>query len=381
MEREQILPLILAQLNAMIDIISTAKSADYVKVSNFAGLYRHARSGRYYGVKKLRGKRRECSLRTTDRKIAERRLREWMRNLEVVNREVEKTTLRELLQRFIAVNLGRSAKTCATNASIIRQIELSWPGGLDIEVRQIRSSHLDEWLAAHEKRLKNTSYNRYSGVLKQLFDIAVRDHVIAQSPFAQVRTGWKKPQEPVRLVPTADQFRAIVLEIRSGKYTRFAAATADFVEFLGVAGLGQAEAASLTWGDIDWELNRLTVRRHKTDTRFHVPLYPELKELLLRLERDGCASSPKDRVFAIKDAKKALQATCERLGYPNFSQRSIRRCLIRQLWRAGVDKKLIAKWQGHQDGGQLIIDTYTEVFGDDDAQYERQQLGKLACAV
>jgi hypothetical protein len=42
-----------------------------------------------------------------------------------------------------------------------------------------------------------------------------------------------------------------------------------------------------------------------------------------------------------------------------------------------VDKKLIAKWQGHQDGGQLIMDTYTEVFGADDAQYEQQQLAKL----
>jgi len=42
-----------------------------------------------------------------------------------------------------------------------------------------------------------------------------------------------------------------------------------------------------------------------------------------------------------------------------------------------VDKKLIAKWQGHQDGGQLIMDTYTEVFGSDDAEYEQQQLAKL----
>ena len=43
-----------------------------------------------------------------------------------------------------------------------------------------------------------------------------------------------------------------------------------------------------------------------------------------------------------------------------------------------MDKKLIAKWQGHQDGGQLIMDTYTEVFGADDAEYEHQQLAKLA---
>jgi hypothetical protein len=48
-----------------------------------------------------------------------------------------------------------------------------------------------------------------------------------------------------------------------------------------------------------------------------------------------------------------------------------------RLWKSGVDKKLIAKWQGHQDGGQLILDTYTEVFGSDDEAYEAQQLAKL----
>ncbi len=44
----------------------------------------------------------------------------------------------------------------------------------------------------------------------------------------------------------------------------------------------------------------------------------------------------------------------------------------------GVDKKLIAKWQGHQDGGKLIMDTYTEAFGSDDERYEAQELAKIA---
>ena len=158
--------------------------------------------------------------------------------------------MRELLERFVAVNLGRSLKTQGTNDSIIQKILKTWPGGIDIEVRHVRPSHLDEWLALHEARLKNTSYNRYAGLVKQLFEIAVKDRIIAESPFEQVTTRWKKPQEPIRCVPTIQQFQAIVDEIRAQRYTRFAAPTADFVEFLGLAGVGQAEAASLTWGDV-----------------------------------------------------------------------------------------------------------------------------------
>ncbi len=221
--------------------------AAYAKVPAYPGLYRHSRSGRYYGFKKLHGKRYECSLRTGDRKIAERRLREWKRNLETVDREVERTTLRELIHKFVAANQGKSAKTRATNASIIRCLEKSWPDGMDVEVRDIKPSHLDEWLAGHEKRLKNTIYNRYAGVVRQMFKIAVRDRIIAESPFDHVTTKWKRPQEPLRLTPTEEQFRAIVMSIRAQRLTDHAEASSNFVEFLGLAGVGQAEASSLTW--------------------------------------------------------------------------------------------------------------------------------------
>ena len=351
---------------------------EWVKVPNIAGLYRNARSGRYYGIKKINGIRKERSLITTDRKIAERRHREWIGNLQRLNRECERTTLRELLKRFVAVNQGRSIKTQKTNRSIIRHVMKTWPGGIDLEVRQIRPSHLDEWLALHEPRLKNTTYNRYAGLLKQLFEIAVKDRIVAESPFDQVTTRWKRPQVPVRRVPTVEQFQAIVEKIREQRYAKFAASTADFVEFLGLAGVGQAEAASLKWGDVDWPAQRISFRRHKTDARFYVPIYPHLRPLLERLKKTAVSVVRTATVFHIHDAKKALKAACERLGYPNFSQRNIRQCLIVRLWKAGVDKKLIAKWQGHQDGGQLIIDTYTETVGDDDCEYERRQLAKLA---
>ncbi len=353
------------------------QAAEYEKIANVTGLYRHTISGRYYGAKKLHGKRREVSLRTTDRKIAERRLRDWVMNLHRVDREKERTTFAELIATFVAINRGKSKSTQTTHASIIKHLRQTWRFGWDIEVRDIRPSHLEEWLAFHEARLRNTSYNRYAGCLKQMFDIAVKDRIIAESPFAQVKTGWKKPQTPTRLIPTAEQFQQLVASVRTQRFTDHAKETSDFVEFLGLAGLGQAEASSLRWGDVDWNRGQLNIRRRKTDVCFFVPIYPDLRPLLTRLAGEADCLPPNRLVFAIKDAKKALQNACNRLGYPRFSQRSLRRFRIGQLWRARVDPKLIAKWQGHRDGGKLIIDTYTEVFGDDDSEYEQQQLAKL----
>lgn len=369
-----------AQILRAMERQEQAVKKPYHKIPNAQYLYRHSPSGRYYGAKKLCGKRYEVSLRTTDRKVAERRLRDWVDNLDRLDHEKERTTLSELLETFVSVNSGKSESTKTGHRCFLKKLRGTWPFGMNIEVRHVKPSHLKVWLASHESRLKNTTYNYYAGCLKQIFEIAVDDRIIIESPFARVKTQWKKPQPPKRLIPTKEQFAAIVEAIRTQRFTDHAEESADFVEFLGLAGLGQAEASSLKWEDVNWDENRISIRRQKTDVRFSVPIYPDLRPLLERMAKGEGATPPDQLVFAIKDAKKALQAACAKLGYPRFSQRSLRRYRIGVLWKARVDLKLIAKWQGHRDGGKLIMDTYTEVFGDDDAAYEQQQLAKLTVA-
>jgi integrase len=347
------------------------------KIPNHPGLYRHRNSGRYYGIKKSGGKRKEHSLETSDRKSAERRLKEWLAVLDDVDRDAEKTTLKQLIEKFVVMNRGKAPKTQATNQSILNRLEATWVPGLSIRVSEVKPSHLNEWLAKHEGRIKNTTYNRYVGLLKQLFQIAVADRMISRSPTEGIRTQWKKPQKPIRRIPTQQQFEAIVADVRQQKLNADAHESADFLEFLGLAGLGQAEASALTWGDVDWENKRSQIRRHKTQALFYVPIYAHLAPLLERLRKDAPTAPATERVFKIRDAKKALAASCKRLGLPAFSQRNLRQALIRRLWQAGVDYKLISKWQGHSDGGKLILDTYTEVLGEKDGDYEQAQLSKI----
>lgn len=92
----------------LLDTPPPTTNEEYAKVPGTVDLYRHTNIGRYYGVKKVRGKKKERSFGTTDRKIAERRLKEWNDGLSKVDAEVEKTTLRQLIQTFIAVTSGRA---------------------------------------------------------------------------------------------------------------------------------------------------------------------------------------------------------------------------------------------------------------------------------
>ena len=114
----------------MVNDIAAGKTPSlYSKVGVVPGLYRHSVSGRYYGAKKVHGKRKERSLRTTDRKIAERRLLEWSEPSGGSAGNGKNHSSRELVERFVAVNQGKSAKIRATNSSIIRRVESSFPGG------------------------------------------------------------------------------------------------------------------------------------------------------------------------------------------------------------------------------------------------------------
>jgi integrase len=101
--------------------------------------------------------------------------------------------------------------------------------------------------------------------------------------------------------------------------------------------------------------------------------------LLARL-RAAAGPNPHGPVFKVKNVKNALRGATQRLGLPHFTQRNLRAMRIKRLWEQGVDVKVIAQWQGHSDGGKLIMTTYTEVFGSNAESYERAQLAKASAA-
>lgn len=363
------------------DTETTRKSTSQllVKIPNFPNLYRHSVNETYYGKKKVKGKPKCKSLDTKDRKTAERKLAEWIKNLDKLDPELSRITLSQLIDKFLAATVGRA--DAGTDASMIKRLRETWTHGMNIYVKDIKPSHLDAWLASNAKagEWKHTTYNKYCTFLRSLFKIAVSDKIIAESPMAEVKVKWKRPQKPLRRVPTLDQFNAIVADIRSQKYNAESDESADFIEFMGSAGLGQAEInpSALKWEHINFETGWMSILRKKTQTRFPVPIYPNLKPLLERLAQKEHKAS--DGVLKISDGKKALSAACKRLGYHAFHQRNIRAAQIQRLWRGGFDKKLIAKFQGHQDGGRLIMNTYTEVFGADDDEYVQSELAKIKC--
>jgi integrase len=317
-------------------------------------LYRYSPNGVYYARIKRDGKELRRSLGTTDPALARRKLAHFRNEQDQIDRSQGKLTLTQLCERFLKTIQHQKPKTVKRKTSIVSRIKSDWPTGKVTQVAKIKPSDCDLWLSRY--KFGSASRNLYISCLKELFALAVRDRIISSSTAVHLRS--MKRENPIRLTPTFEQFKAIVADVRAQIFNACAQDSADFLEFLGLAGLGQAEAASLSRADVDFEAERIITFRHKTTTGFAVPLYPQVRPLLERL----CAEKAhNEHVFRISNAKKALTAACRRLGYPPFTQRSLRRMFITRAIELGVDVKVIAEWQGHKDGGKLILDTYSHV--------------------
>jgi len=335
---------------------SHSRAGEFRKVGE--NLYRYSSNGIYYGVFRDKGKLKWKSLKTTDRAIAKRRLTEDIEKARRIDPAASRMSLSKLLDLYEEQIKSLDKKTCDTRSSILKVFKATWMHGLEIQVSDANQAQLEGWIAQHRQRLRKSSLNEYIRFIRQLFEIAVKSRVISDSPAAAIKQ--EKRETPIRDTPDWDQFHAIVQEIRSQPFNAEAENTADLVEFMGLAGVGIAEADNLEGHHINFETNQIRLYRQKTETGYTIPIFPQLRPLLERLKGNGQMKSGQ-RVFKIKDPKRGLKAATIRLQFPPYSSRALRRCFITRCIELGVDFKTVASWQGHRDGGVLIAKTYSHL--------------------
>ena len=332
------------------------KLGSYSRVAD--NLYRYSSTKKYYGVFKCNGKTKWIALDTTDRELATRKLKEEIAKYRKTDPKASSMTLSSLVDLYLQSIQGRAEHTQATRKSILLRFRKSWKHGFDIQVRTITKGQLRLWLSEHQARLKKSSFNEYIRFIRHLFALALEPKAIAESPASEIKQ--VKIDKPIRTTPSWDQFFAIVEDIRSQRLNPDANDSADLVEFMGKAGVGTAECAHILGEHINLDAAFITLYRRKTDIGYTIPIFPQLKPLIEKF-KEGGRIRVGERVFRVKDPKKALDATCKRLQFPHFSPRALRRCFITRAIELGVDFKTISAWQGHQDGGVLIAKTYSHL--------------------
>src|SRR5262245_32175333 len=282
----------------------------WTRIKREHGLYRYNPSGQFFARVRFRGKLYRRKLETDDLKLAQRKLRDFKNDLERTDASRGNTSFAAVLDSY-AKTLTGSQSTLEKKRAIIQKLKQTWFGIDSLPLRTVKPSQISAWLAKHYSDASASYRNAALTLIRSVLDMAVADTIVLESPAKSLK--YDKRTKPIRLTPTFEQFKQIVADIRAQKFNREAKQSGDFVEFLGLAGLGQAEAAAIRRSDVDLDAGRIIVYRHKTDVGFVIPIYPQLRPLVEKL-CEGKAHNA--RLFSINEARKALRNACKRLRFP-----------------------------------------------------------------
>ena len=358
----------------------SAKPAPMVFNKVGQNLYRLESTGGYYGLVKRADKQFRRSLKTTDRKLAERRLTELRGQIGNLSLTQDATvSFATVAQRWLDTTRHTlKASSVKRRETCIKNLVPFFHG---VTIRNITARHCERWLTERAKNLAPQTFAHELGTMNGVLNEAVRKGLLLTNPARNI----KRPRivKADICVPSRDQFQNLVAAIRfsDGRTDsqRKANSGADLVELLAYTGCRVAEATALRWVDVNMERNCLTITGGDKGTKNYesrtVPMTDALRELLLRLQA-GQPPQPIDFISPIKDAKKCLQTACRRLGLPHFTHHSFRHFFATTCIESGVDIPTISKWLGHKDGGALAMKVYGHLRQEHSfAQIKRVQFG------
>jgi integrase len=323
--------------------------------TKLTGLYRYRKSGMFYARVKSGGKVYRESLKTRDLIFAKRKLDAFKKRLTLTDPSFGKVSLVRWLTEVYFPSLRGAPGTLRDKRRLIDRIKETWLAARG-PMRELRPSDIERWLNQQFGSRSMSYHNSALSLVRNAFQKALADRVVFENPAAQLK--YAKRTKPIRLTPTWEQFNQIIADVRAQASNAGASDSGDFLEACGLLGLGQAEIRNMLREHIDLESGRIIVYRCKTDVGFVIPLFPQAASLITRL----CAGKKhSSHIFPIAQSRKALRHACKRLGFPNFTTRSLRRMFIVRALERGINPQVIAQWQGHRDGGVLILQVYGHV--------------------
>jgi integrase len=321
-------------------------------------LYRDS-TGRYYLLVKKGGKQFRRSLKTKDAALAKGRLREFLDRAGQLATDGTNSSIRfeDLAQRWLATKKAElKASSAYRRESVLKQLKPFFKGRL---VRAIGVSEFEAWKIHRGAKLSARSWNIDVETMKQIFDYAQNTlRILIDNPARQLKR--KKQPRPGMVIPSKEQFRAVLAELRNGH--KATGEAADLIEFLGYSGMRRAEATQVRWRDINFGLGTVLVTGGDYGTKNHqartIPLFAPLRRLVGTIRERKKPVSDDQLIFEIAAARLQLLRACERLGFPRFGHHTMRHFFCSNAIEGGCDFKVIAEWLGHKDGGVLVAMTY-----------------------
>jgi len=350
-----------------LDDPGTAKPKVWQK-TQFANLLRYVPSGTYFARIRVGGKLIRRSLETTAVSVAKLKLADLDKEerAKQENRErfvAGKATFNDLVKDYqtrLEANHRIKPRTREYYNERLDAMLKSWPDLGDFDVRKLKSEDCERWAAKYAVEASPTNFNNTISVLRTILEMGVERGIRYSNPAAGLKRTRVRQKELT--LPSQHQFVELVHEIRRVPYGP-GLASADLVEFLAYGGFRKGEAANITWSDCDFDKGEIVVRgdpdtgTKNRDVR-RVPMIPDMRKLLERLQKERPDAKPEDAVMRVKECQGAINRVCRVLKIPRFTHHDLRHLFATRCIESGVDIPTVSRWLGHKDGGALAMKIY-----------------------
>jgi hypothetical protein len=208
-------------------------------------LYKSHQSGRYYALLERAGQQHRRSLKTTDRKLAERRLADLraqignlktdpsLRNIGFVEYAKQWIELHGAALKFAAKKRRESAIKALT------------PYFAKSQLRSIDKSDIEKWRAKRLKEVSPRTVVIELDTLKMILRHGVEGGILLSNPATSIKRPRGTKKKPV--IPTPEQFCRLIKELR--KLDNRAIPATNLMEFLAYSGCRLAEATEILLGE------------------------------------------------------------------------------------------------------------------------------------
>lgn len=328
----------------------------------YANLIRYQSSGKYFARLRVKGKLIVRSLKTTSITVAKLRLSDLEKaerqraqsQTAVANGTMSFADALAVYRQRLQGNVALKPRSKEYREERIAALLKSWSTLEQTDVRAINKTACLDWAANYAQKISSTNFNNTIGTLRLILDIAVEAGAIYDNPARYIK------RVPVRFkipaLPSRENFDKLLALIKHDS-------VADLIRFLAYGGFRKSEAANVTWADVDLAKETIFVRgddetgTKNGEVRF-VPMIPEMKALLERLQQERPDRQPADLVMKAKECQGSIDSACKKLGIPRFTHHGLRHMFMTQCIESDVDIPTASRWLGHKDGGALAMKRY-----------------------
>lgn len=225
-------------------------------------------------------------------------LREKLANVGIVDAS-ENVTLGAFLDRFISNRKPSAAANTITNLEQAKKRLVGY-FGRERAMASITVTEADTWAAGLMERYAPATAGRTIKRARQFFKAAIREKVVAENPFADVKASGQANRE--RQFHVSREVIERVIEAAPDAEWRLIIALSRY------GGLRcPSEHLALKWTDVNWERTRFRVASPKTGERW-IPIFPELRPYLEECF-DLAAEGATDVITRYRDTNANLRTT------------------------------------------------------------------------